>query len=172
MLGLTLLVAAAGWLLNADPDGATPAAAEPLDGAESRLEGVARVIDGDTVDVGSVRVRLHGVDAFERGQTCELDGDSWACGTAATQALKARAEGHRLVCAVMDTDRYGRRVARCERDGIDVALPLVEDGLALAYRRYSVDYVDAEEAARARGAGAWAGSFDRPEQWRRRGRRG
>ena len=172
MLGLTLLVAAAGWLLNADPDGATPAAAEPLEGAESRLEGVARVIDGDTLDVGSVRVRLHGVDAFERGQTCELDGDSWACGTAATQALKARAEGRRLICAVMDTDRYGRRVARCERDGIDVALPLVEDGLALAYRRYSVDYVDAEEAARARGAGAWAGSFDRPEQWRRRGRRG
>ena len=50
-----------------------------------------------------------------------------------------------------------------------MARALVDDGLALAYRRYSPDYVAAEEAARARGAGAWAGSFDRPEQWRRRG---
>jgi len=172
MLALALSVAAAGCLLNADPGGAAPATAEPAVSPERRLEGVARVIDGDTLDIGSVRVRLHGVDAFERGQTCELDGDSWPCGTAATQALKSRAEGRRLICTVIDTDRYGRQVASCERDGTDVARPLVEDGLALAYRRYSVDYVDAEEDARARSAGAWAGSFDRPEQWRRRGRRG
>ncbi|MDZ4113758.1 MAG: hypothetical protein U1E18_29775, partial [Brevundimonas sp.] len=33
-----------------------------------RLEGIGRVIDGDTLDVGAVRVRLHGIDAFERDQ--------------------------------------------------------------------------------------------------------
>ena len=124
-----------------------------------------------TLDVGGVRVRLHGVDAFERGQVCDLPAGGWACGAAATTAMKSRAEGRRLVCEVRDTDRYGRKVSRCERDGLDVAGALVNDGLALAYRRYSADYVPAEEAARARRAGAWAGSFDRPEQWRRRGRR-
>ncbi len=136
-----------------------------------RLEGVARVIDGDTLDVGSVRVRLHGVDAFERGQLCDRPSGSWACGAAATRALKSRAEGRRLVCRVLDTDRYGRKVSRCERDGVDVAEALVAEGLALAYRRYSRDYIDEELAAEARGVGAWNGSFDRPEQWRRRGRR-
>ena len=155
--------------------GADPAHAEveatPAVRAEARIEGVARVIDGDTLDVGEVRVRLHGVDAFERGQSCDLATGPWACGTAATTALKSRAEGRRLSCRVLDTDRYGRKVSRCERDGVDVARALVDDGLALAYRRYSADYVAAEEAARARRAGAWAGSFDRPEQWRRRGRR-
>ena len=134
----------------------------------SRLEGVARVVDGDTLDVGGVRVRLHGVDAFERDQMCDGPRGPWACGVAATQALKARADGRGLVCRVVDTDRYGRRVSRCEQAGVDVARALVADGLALAYRRYSQDYVADETAARARAAGAWSGSFDRPEQWRRR----
>ena len=133
-----------------------------------RLEGIGRVIDGDTLDVGAVRVRLHGIDAFERDQMCDGPRGAWACGAAATRALKARAEGRGLICRVLDTDRYGRKVSRCEQAGVDVAGALVAEGLALAYRRYSRDYIDEELAAEARGAGAWNGSFDRPEQWRRR----
>src|SRR5690606_24543368 len=170
ILAVTVLVVT--LILKPGPDAAR-AEAEPAR-AERRantLEGVGRVVDGDTLDVGGVRVRLHGVDAFERDQTCDRPGGAWACGAAATTALKARAEGRRLACEVRDVDRYGRQVSRCEGDGVDVALGLVENGLALAYRRYSADYIDAENAARARKAGAWAGSFDRPDQWRRRGRR-
>ncbi|HEY0598576.1 thermonuclease family protein [Brevundimonas sp.] len=147
---------------------AEPARAEAVaDAGAERLEGVARVIDGDTLDVGGVRVRLHGIDAFERDQMCDRPQGPWACGAAATRALKSRAEGRRLACEVLDTDRYGRKVSRCEREGVDVAEALVAGGLALAYRRYSRDYVDEELAAEAGGAGAWNGSFDRPEQWRR-----
>lgn len=173
LLVALLAVTTAGAMLASDPEdgGRTATAeAETSTGAD-RLDGVARVIDGDTLDIGGVRVRLHGVDAFERGQVCDLPTGGWPCGAAATTAMRSRAEGRRLVCEVRDTDRYGRKVSRCEREGVDVARALVEDGLALAYRRYSADYVAAENAARARRAGAWAGSFDRPEQWRRRGRR-
>lgn len=141
--------------------------AVPAKTIENRLEGVGRVIDGDTLDVGGVRIRLHGMDAFERDQMCDGPRGLWACGAAARDALKARAEGRRLVCQVLDTDRYGRKVSRCEREGADVGRALVMDGLALAYRRYSQDYVDEEKKARADGAGAWNGSFDRPEHWRR-----
>ncbi len=172
--GLILAAAVLTVALILRPEGDTARAEPEPSPAEARadtLEGVARVIDGDTLDVAGVRVRLHGVDAFERGQTCDRAGGSWACGAAATAALKERAEGRRLTCQVFETDRYGRKVSRCERDGTDVARALVDEGLALAYRRYSADYIGAEESARARGAGAWAGSFDRPEQWRRRGRR-
>ncbi len=173
LLAGLLAIMAAGAMLAADPEdgGRTAAAEAEAPAAADRLDGVARVIDGDTLDVGGVRVRLHGVDAFERGQVCDLPTGGWLCGSAATDAMKSRAEGRRLVCEVRDTDRYGRKVSRCERDGVDVARALVDNGLALAYRRYSGDYVAAEDAARARRAGAWAGSFDRPEQWRRRDRR-
>lgn len=166
LAGAALAVAV---ILRPDADAAR-AEVEPTraEAAADRLEGVGRVIDGDTLDVGAVRVRLYGIDAFERSQMCDGPQGPWACGAAATRALKDRAEGRRLVCQVLDTDRYGRKVSRCERDGVDVARALVAEGLALAYRRYSRDYIDEELAAEARGAGAWNGSFDRPEQWRRR----
>jgi len=170
---LSLMVLAVILILRPGADAAR-AAVEPVVAAapdSDRLEGLGRVVDGDTLDVGAVRVRLHGIDAFERNQMCDRPGGAWACGAAATRSLRGRAEGRRLVCRVLDTDRYGRKVSRCERDGIDVARALVAEGLALAYRRYSPDYVAEETAARALGVGAWNGSFDRPEQWRRRGRR-
>jgi len=169
--GLALAVAAltVAVILRPDADAAHAEVEAPrVELAADRLEGLGRVIDGDTLDVGEVRVRLHGIDAFERSQMCEGPQGPWACGAAATRVLKDRAEGRRLVCQVLDTDRYGRKFSRCERDGVDVARVLVSEGLALAYRRYSQDYVADELAARAGAAGAWNGSFDRPEQWRRR----
>lgn len=172
-LVLALMVLAVVMILRPGADsahaGAEPARPEAAEVVRpGQLAGVARVIDGDTLDVGGARVRLHGVDAFERDQMCDGPRGPWACGAAATRALKDRAEGRRVVCVVRDTDRYGRKVSRCEQDGADVAEALVAEGLALAYRRYSRDYIDEELAAEAAGAGAWNGSFDRPEQWRRR----
>ncbi|MFN7308848.1 MAG: thermonuclease family protein, partial [Acetobacteraceae bacterium] len=35
------------------------------------LQGEARAIDGDTLQVGDTRLRLHGIDAPELRQTCE-----------------------------------------------------------------------------------------------------
>lgn len=169
---LSVMVLAVILILRPGTDAAR-AAVEPAAVAamtDDRLEGLGRVVDGDTLDVGSVRVRLHGIDAFERNQMCERPSGAWACGAAATRSMRARAEGRQLVCQVLDTDRYGRKVSRCERDGVDIGGALVAEGLALAYRRYSQDYVAAETAARARGVGGWDGSFDRPEQWRSRGR--
>ena len=49
----------------------------------SAQEGPARVIDGDTLDIAGERIRLHGIDAPEKDQTCSIDGQKWACGVAA-----------------------------------------------------------------------------------------
>ena len=42
----------------------------------------------------------------------------------------------------------------------------VSESHALAYRRYSLEYVEQEEAARAAGRGIWAGEFVAPWDWR------
>ena len=44
---------------------------------------------------------------------------------------------------------------------------MVSQGLALAYRRYSLDYVDEETGAQAMRHGIWAGEFVKPWEWRR-----
>ena len=43
----------------------------------------------------------------------------------------------------------------------------MSEGLALAYRRYSTDYVGQEQAAREARRGLWLGEFVKPWQWRK-----
>ena len=43
----------------------------------------------------------------------------------------------------------------------------MQQGLALAYRRYSLDYVEEEADAQAARRGIWAGEFVKPWGWRR-----
>ncbi|MFD0389552.1 hypothetical protein P7L64_19885 [Tistrella bauzanensis] len=45
-----------------------------------------------------------------------------------------------------------------------------EDGMPLAYRRYSRIYAALEAEAHEAGRGIWAGRFEVPELWRHRGR--
>jgi len=130
------------------------------------VTGTAHVIDGDTIAIGAARIRLHGVDAPETGQRCELtDGRSWRCDEAATDALAAMTEGRQISCDVRDVDAYGRLVSVCHAGGLDVGQVLVEDGLAWAFVRYSEDYLSAETAAQAAGLGIWRGGARPTTPW-------
>ncbi len=130
------------------------------------------VIDGDTFDIGGKRVRLHGVDAPESAQDCETgSGTDWACGSWVTEEVKLRYSGRAADCAEVDTDRYGRIVARCMVEGRDVGEALVADGLALAYVEFSRDYVDEERDAKLGKRGIWRGEVETPASWRRRAAR-
>ena len=64
---------------------------------EEAIAGAVRVIDGDSLYVGSTEVRLFGVDAFEGRQTCQRDGAAWPCGEAAADALRALTDGRDVV---------------------------------------------------------------------------
>lgn len=127
------------------------------------MTGAARVIDGDTLEVGHERLRLHGIDAPEIGQSCrDAAGRSWDCGGAAREALARLVRGG-VRCEARDTDRYGRIVARCMAGERDLGAALVAAGMAFAYRKYSKDYIGLEAEARAARRGIWAGSAERPE---------
>lgn len=138
-----------------------------------QIAGGARIVDGDTVKIGTVRVRLSGIDAPEHRQFCRKpNGEKWPCGQAATDALQAKIGGHPITCSPRDTDRYGRTVAVCYLDGVDLNAWMVENGWAVAYRQFSGDYVGAEEKASAAHVGIWSGSFQNPADWRREHRHG
>jgi endonuclease YncB( thermonuclease family) len=145
--------------------------------------GVAGITDGDTIripkavltangksrDVANVRVRLYGIDAPESNQRClDAEGKAWGCGREASRMLAQLLSKQTVTCDVHDIDRYQRLVAVCSAPGIpDVNAELVRRGLAVAYRKYSMVYVQDEKVAQAKKIGVWAGVFDFPWDWRK-----
>jgi len=134
------------------------------------ISGKPRVVDGDSLNFGPVAVRLHGIDAPERDQLCSRNSQEWRCGFEATAALAALVENHWVNCSEIDKDRYGRIIAVCSIGGplgVELNREMVATGWAIAYRRYSTDYVTDEMEAQKSRLGIWSGSFVAPEQWRR-----
>jgi endonuclease YncB( thermonuclease family) len=136
------------------------------------ITGVAKVREGDTVVIGSNRIRLGGIDAPSVDQLClNTKGERWTCGVAARDELSKHVEGKSWTCHLGATDRRGRSVARCEVDGEDIQKWLVRSGWALAYDRFSHDYDVDQAAAREANAGMWQGAFIAPWDWRVRNKK-
>ncbi len=136
--------------------------------AANELVGVASVIDGDTIEICGVRIRLHGIDAPESQQFCaRASGERWRCGQQAALALADRIGRRTVSCSVRNVDRYDRAIAVCAHGNEDLNRWLVSEGWAVAYRRYSPDYIQAEEQARHAGRNIWSGQFVMPWDWRR-----
>ncbi|THH35810.1 thermonuclease family protein [Aliishimia ponticola] len=130
--------------------------------------GRIRVVDGDTLKVGGVTVRLHGIDAPEMDQTCrDGAGVDWRCGRWVTQVVTERYEGKRARCKTIEQDKYGRDVARCTVRGNDLGKVLVSDGRAFAYRYYSMAYDLDEKAAAVRRAGLHGYDVQSPAAFRK-----
>jgi endonuclease YncB( thermonuclease family) len=178
LIGAMGLIAAAVALILAnlpapkEPDVKTAIANIKLPTTQT-VSGAARVVDGDTVKIGDTRIRLFGIDAPEHDQTCrDAQGRDWNCGVKATDALRARIGDRPISCTPRDTDRYGRTVAVCRLDGVDLNAWMATGGWAVAYRYFSTDYVGAEEQAHAAHRGIWVGTFMNPYDWRKEHPRG
>lgn len=129
---------------------------------------LVRVIDGDTIDLSGRRIRLYGIDAPEKGQTCSRNGVTYDCGLAASEQLQFILSGELLECERKSNDRWGREIAVCKIGAIDVGRQMVRQGWAVAYREYSIDYVEDELFARSNSFGMWAKEFVIPKDWRNR----
>ncbi|MGH6875398.1 MAG: thermonuclease family protein [Aestuariivirgaceae bacterium] len=126
------------------------------------------IIDGDSIRDGNRRIRLYGIDAPELRQQCRNGaGRPYRCGDAAREALETLIGGHEIGCQVVDTDQYGREVARCKVDSVSINREMVRRGWAVAYDRHTLEYMIAEGEARRARSGLWQGSFQRPEDYRR-----
>jgi len=145
------------FLINAYP----PAEAQPL------LAGIATVIDGDTIMIKGQRIRLYGIDAPESRQYCKKNKKVYRCGQQATLALSKKIYQRTVQCGRRAIDRYRRIVAVCKLSTIDLNRWMVRQGWAVAYRKYSLDYVYEERAAQKAKTGIWVGSFVQPSRWRR-----
>ncbi len=130
-------------------------------------DGRISVTDADTIVVGGTVVRIFGIDAPEVDQPCTRPGgETWACGAWAAAEVRRQFQGRRATCRTLDTDRYGRSVARCSVGGEDLGAMIVGQGLATAYLRYSRDYIDIEKAAMVAGRGIFGSDLAAPQAFR------
>ena len=147
-----------------------------LDGAHgdasriTTLAGPARVVDGDTIDVGGQRIRLEGIDAPETAQTCGTsNGATWPCGREATKALQALLSNADVACDSRGNDKYGRMLGTCFADGKDVNASMVKNGYAWAFLKFSSTYMAEEKAAQEARLGIWQGPSQPAWEFRHNG---
>ena len=129
-----------------------------------------KVVDGDSLEIGTKRIRLLGIDAPEYFQECHnQNGKPYKCGQAAKKYLeelvdKGKAAGHKLKCRTEDVDRYGRDLSVCTTGDINLNLEMVKAGLAVSYKDDRYDLV--QKRAKDKKIGIWQGKFMRPEFYR------
>jgi endonuclease YncB( thermonuclease family) len=140
------------------------------------VSGKARIVDGDTIDVGGQRVRLEGIDAPELSQTCPgryVGGflGPWKCGQSAAAALADLIGTLPVTCKGHGFDGYGRLVASCSCNGHEVSREMVRLGQAWAFTKYSANYVLEERRAREAKLGIWASLKPPQPAWMYRSRK-
>ena len=135
------------------------------------INGKPRIIDGDTIHIKSNKIRLHGIDAPETKQTCEIDNEDWDCGKQSTKELKNLINNQKVECITNDIDRYNRYVAICYVNEININQWMVESGWAIAYRYYSTDYIIQEKYARDNKLGVWKSEFMKPYAYRQQSKK-
>lgn len=133
---------------------------------------VVGVADGDTLTArcgepgtySQVKVRLAEIDAPERRQ---------AFGRRSKAQLVTLCAGTIAQIAKVDSDRYGRIVARVQCRGQDASAEQLRTGMAWVFTKYSTDpsLMPIELEARASRTGLWADPDPVPPwEWRRQAR--
>jgi endonuclease YncB( thermonuclease family) len=133
-----------------------------------QLTGQASIIDGDTLEIHGTRIPLWGIDAPESSQLCRgEDSSQYRCGAQAANDLDTFIARRTTSCGPINLDQYGRTVATCSVDGVDLGEWLVRNGLALDWPQYSkAKYAAAQREAEQAGRGIWKGSYVEPWLYR------
>jgi endonuclease YncB( thermonuclease family) len=130
------------------------------------IKGKAKIIDGDTIHIGINKIRLHGIDAPEINQSCIYNDEEWQCGKESRLSLKELINNQIVVCESKSVDKYKRFIAICFANRMNLNKMMVKQGWAIAYKYYSLDYVNEENIARSKKIGIWKGIFEEPYKFR------
>jgi len=140
--------------------------------AAGTISGPATVIDGDTIEVHGTRINLYGIDAPETAQSCQtVTGREYRCGREAAQALSAHIGSGVVTCERRENSAAGGIAGLCLAHGEDLSAWMVTRGYALASRQVTAAYTRQEGQAWATRRGLWAGTFEKPADWRQDRRR-
>lgn len=155
--GILLVAAAAGPTEPPRPLAAAPHILTIELLGQWRWRGAVEVIDGDTLRLGRIRLRIAHVDAPER------DEPGYSYATLALDGLLAGFDW--LDCVPLARDRYGRQVMDCrDTSGLSLGHWLVGMGAA---RARDAELHAIERQAQQERRGLWKCALPAPENWQR-----
>ena len=141
-----------------------------------KIQGYAKVIDGDSIVIQNQKIRLFGIDAPEKEQQCRKVwltisflsfNKNYPCGQLSTNKLKNKIDNKFLICEWINRDRYKRYIAECFLNKTNINAWMVRTGQAVAYKKYSKKFVAQENIAKKEKSGLWSGTFEMPWDWRK-----
>ena len=123
-----------------------------------------RVVDGDSLEKGNVRIRLIDIDAPEFYQKCyDENNNSYECGKMALRALEKLID-NKVVCKAKAIDKYKRKLMECfDENNNSINQQMVLSGWAVSYGN---KFKEEEMKAKKQKSGIWKGRFMRPELYR------
>lgn len=121
-------------------------------------------IDGDTIEYKGMVLRLWGIDAPEKAQTCA---DGWAAGKVAADYLAQLMQGKTVTCEIKtvpgnDKVHYGL----CKANGQDLSAAMASAGLAWSLPELTADYTVQDSNAQYMLRGANAHPCNKAWDWR------
>ena len=136
------------------------------------VQGFAKVIDGDSIVIRGIEIRLSGIDAPETKQWGKTSNGKWyRPGEIATKALRNKLKRREIHCKIEKTCWYGRALGTLFlEDGTDVNAWMVGEGHTFAYSYYGRQYERDEWIAKHKGINIHSGEVMEPWEWRRRRR--
>ena len=130
--------------------------------------GKAFIIDGDTLKINGTKIRLVGVDAPEISQKCKFGKHVENCGELVKLRLVQVTDSKDTICYSHGRDFYGRVLAECYVEDINMNKWFLREGLAVYY--YHKDfksYKILETLAKQEKVGLWASEFQNPKEYRK-----
>lgn len=143
-------------ILISKPSPISGKAIEPIEDSFTGNKFVTKIIDGDTVIIEGVSVRLLGMDADERGYPCYKQAKQRIEELILNKEVELETDGE-------NKDQYGRYLRYIFLNGKNINLQLVEEGLAIARlypqnKKYRSEILEAEKQARENNIGCrWNG---------------
>ncbi|EYS95202.1 hypothetical protein H704_00772 [Bartonella bacilliformis Peru38] len=128
------------------------------------IKGYASVIDGDSIKVADIMVRLIGIDSPELHQFCGMKTKRYPCGQKAKEYLEKLITKKTVTCHWSIKDKYQRVLGTCQTKQVkNINATMVQNGWAVSYNSYRKE----EEEAHRKKKGIWQSSFQQPREWRR-----
>ena len=134
-----------------------------------RLTGRAKVLSGDTLRIGDVKIQLTGIETPLLAQTCKYKKRRRrSCGAVAAAALSNSVRRRDVSCVLGDVLDNGVRTGTCKVGDQDLAAALVESGLVFAKPGLFSAYGALEDKARQEKTGIWQEPLLRPAEFKSR----